>query len=305
MTDAFLKLDAKDKKLIGALELDGRLSFSQLGKKMGVSQEVAQYRYHRLVDAGILYGFELIVNNYLLGQQQFRILLSVSAVMKQTVLSYCKSHKQMLARELGLSKWNIDVAIWAPSSAAFSEICDELFEKFPDAIIKRSLFVVTARHSQLHTYLHGQSKRLSCTQGTSVSLDDGSRALLRVLSRGARKELLAAAKECHMPTSTALYKLRDLMKKKVIIGTRVFVSKAKLGYDGYQVYLSIKSPRLRRKCLSWLEAQPNVLGIRELIGEFDLEVSADFTSGREFNSFLSVLSKAIPEMERVETNMII
>ena len=51
------ELDLKDKKILFALDFDARMSLTQLGKKVGVSKQVAKYRIENLAKRGIIKGF--------------------------------------------------------------------------------------------------------------------------------------------------------------------------------------------------------------------------------------------------------
>lgn len=49
-----LRLDDTDRRVISALQSDGRKSYSQIGSDLGISQSVVRYRVQRLEEAGVL-----------------------------------------------------------------------------------------------------------------------------------------------------------------------------------------------------------------------------------------------------------
>jgi Lrp/AsnC family transcriptional regulator, regulator for asnA, asnC and gidA len=52
--DGPLKLDDVDKRIIGALQADGRRPYSRIAAELGVSESVVRYRAQRLEQAGVL-----------------------------------------------------------------------------------------------------------------------------------------------------------------------------------------------------------------------------------------------------------
>lgn len=54
MTDAPVPLDETDRAVIEALQVDGRLPYSELGPMVGLSQAAVRQRVKRLLDAGVM-----------------------------------------------------------------------------------------------------------------------------------------------------------------------------------------------------------------------------------------------------------
>ncbi len=61
-------LDAFDRRIIEALRLDGRLSVTELARRVGLSKTPCQTRLKRLTERGFIRGFRAIVDPVLLGQ---------------------------------------------------------------------------------------------------------------------------------------------------------------------------------------------------------------------------------------------
>src|SRR5690554_5679263 len=48
------RIDELDARIVAALQVDGRTSFSILAKTLGVAEGVVRYRYKKLVDSDVL-----------------------------------------------------------------------------------------------------------------------------------------------------------------------------------------------------------------------------------------------------------
>lgn len=55
--------DAIDDVIVGALRENGRLSFTELGRRAGLSPHAAASRVRRLEEAGVIVGYEAIVDD--------------------------------------------------------------------------------------------------------------------------------------------------------------------------------------------------------------------------------------------------
>jgi Lrp/AsnC family leucine-responsive transcriptional regulator len=60
-------LDPFDRKIVAALREDGRLSVSELARRVGLSKTPCQVRLKRLIDGGVIRGFRAVIDPARLG----------------------------------------------------------------------------------------------------------------------------------------------------------------------------------------------------------------------------------------------
>jgi Lrp/AsnC family leucine-responsive transcriptional regulator len=63
------KLDATDRKIIGELTADGRVSFAELGRRVSLSSPAVAERVQRLERAGVITGYRAEIDPRMLGYQ--------------------------------------------------------------------------------------------------------------------------------------------------------------------------------------------------------------------------------------------
>jgi len=63
-----LKIDDIDQQILKILEEDGRISYRQLGQKLGIEESTARKRVVRLKDKGVIERFTINVNETTLGR---------------------------------------------------------------------------------------------------------------------------------------------------------------------------------------------------------------------------------------------
>jgi Lrp/AsnC family leucine-responsive transcriptional regulator len=69
-------IDLKDRKILYQLDLNCRQSNAQIGKKVGLSRKVVEYRIKRMEHEDIITGYWTAINSFKLGYQVFRIYIS-------------------------------------------------------------------------------------------------------------------------------------------------------------------------------------------------------------------------------------
>ncbi len=68
-TKILVDLDEFDRKIIAILGRDGRMTYTELAQRVGLSKTPCQQRVKRLVDSGLITGFRAIVDPAKLGLQ--------------------------------------------------------------------------------------------------------------------------------------------------------------------------------------------------------------------------------------------
>ena len=90
-----LNLDLKDRKILYQLDIDCRQTNSEIGKKVGLSKQVVDYRIKRFLKDGIVTRFATVIDTYKLGFSKYKIYLSLenasTEIIKQIIESL-KSH---------------------------------------------------------------------------------------------------------------------------------------------------------------------------------------------------------------------
>src|SRR5438045_9479634 len=74
IADNLRKLDSTDRKIIGELATDGRVSLAELGRRVNLSSPAVAERVQRLQRAGVITGYRAEIDPRALGYQLTAIL---------------------------------------------------------------------------------------------------------------------------------------------------------------------------------------------------------------------------------------
>jgi DNA-binding Lrp family transcriptional regulator len=112
---SMVDLDLKDRKILYELDLNCRQSNAQIGKKVGLSRKVVEYRIKRMEDEGIITNYFTSIDTYILGYQVFRIYINfkeVSLDVKNEIIDYFVNNKNSWAVISFKGEIDFDVIFW-------------------------------------------------------------------------------------------------------------------------------------------------------------------------------------------------
>ena len=68
-----MELDLKDRKILSEIEMNARISFASLGKKVRLSKQVVKYRLEKLLKEEIIQGYNALIDLGRLGESIYVI----------------------------------------------------------------------------------------------------------------------------------------------------------------------------------------------------------------------------------------
>jgi Lrp/AsnC family transcriptional regulator, leucine-responsive regulatory protein len=138
------EIDQTDRKLISLLSNEGRLPLVSIGKKLGISARVAQYRMKRLTKAGIISCFNVKVNHKALGYTNRKVMLNLndtSGKVLGQLMGFVKNHPSSIYITIAIGQYDFEFEMMERSHEEFHSILKDLKGKFP-ALIKEYSTVI-------------------------------------------------------------------------------------------------------------------------------------------------------------------
>lgn len=298
-----VKLDIKDKKILYELDFNARLSYAQLGRKVGLSKQGVEYRINNLVRRGVIKGFYPVINVPKLGFLYCRLLITVQNVTKEKreeFLSYLKNHKSVFWLLEMQGQYDILIVIWARTITEFKMFGEEMEKRFGEYIKKKIETIATDVIHFQHRYLlrKAETKEIHIREtGERAMIDAVDKKILSVLCADARMSLMRIAKECKISAKVVAYRIRKMERTKIIEGYRPIMNHNVLGYTYYKLFITINkgSKDALRKVKSYLKQIPLCVYIVEGIGiPADLDVEIMVKSNQELFSFIEELRFTFP-----------
>lgn len=91
-----VELDAYDRKIVSLLQQDGRLSLSELGRRVHLSSPAVAERVRRLEEGNVLQGFTVRVNPRALGYS-FETFINITVDSHEALDLWALNHSEVMA----------------------------------------------------------------------------------------------------------------------------------------------------------------------------------------------------------------
>jgi Lrp/AsnC family leucine-responsive transcriptional regulator len=275
------KLDLKDRKILYQLDLNCRQSNTQIGKKVGLSREVVDYRIKRMEEQGIITGYWTDIDSFKLGYDVYRIYITFQNAdqnKKNEIIKYFSDYKNIYSLSGIQGPIDLNCVIWVKNVFEFykfwlktQNLYDEYFEK-----AVTSIYVQTIECAK--TFLLPENKdidlgelyKITC-EGKAVKIDKIDYNLLKELSRNARILLIELADKLGCSSQNVKYRIDNLKKKGLIKAFRLNIDESKLNIRYYKLDITLKNHKQRNSIINYMMKKPYFVTLNEAIGWADIE----------------------------------
>lgn len=299
-------LDLKDRKILYQLDLNCRQSNAQIGKKVGLSRKVVDYRIKRMDEEGIITGFWTAINTFKLGYYVFRIYINfidVSSKIKKDIVDYFVKNKNAWAVLTSKGPVELDIVLWVNDVYKFNLYWINTLQKYGHYFAKNTISILTTVISCKKSYLLDDDKsnklfyKTNC-EGNPLTIDKFDYQILDNLALNARISLVDLATDLNSSSQTINNRIKNLVKKDIIQAFRLNINPAKLGLYGCSVDLYLKDQSKRQQILAYLIEIPDIYDIMDMsIGWSDIGFQL-------FINNINDLTKIIEEIETKFPNSI-
>lgn len=272
------KLDKKDKKLLYLLDIEGRMTYSQLAKMIGMSKQLVKYRIERLEKEGIIQGYYPLIDTSALGYTTFRTYFkfkNITPEKKKEILKYLKEEKHIWAIVSLAGKWDIALGISIKNLYEYYEIWENILSLFLENIKDYKTCIYSPIHHYSKAYLieKNDNSAIRVLGGKQqVSFDDKDMKILKELSKNARMPLLEIANITGMSAELVSYRIKQLQKKGIIQGFRAMINVQKLGFEFYKAEIRLSNYKNIKQIMQYCHQHPNIYQVDKTIGGETLEI---------------------------------
>jgi DNA-binding Lrp family transcriptional regulator len=274
-------IDLKDKKILYELDMNSRQSFGALAKKVELSKNSIISRINKLKKEGIIKNFHAWIDISKLGYMQFRIYLDLrnaSPQKEKEIIDFlCKKKIVTWVGEMdGL--YNIGAIIATQNIAEMHQLWDELFKKYVNYINARLFTAIAKSNYYYKPYLVNNPKNYLKNSITTASpiqeLSETNNKLIRILTEDARTPIIRLSENLKITPKTVIAHIKELEKKKLIVGYSTVLDLDKIGYQTFKVsFLLFRlTPEKMQAFKDYAEEQPNIVYDEEVVGGDDYEV---------------------------------
>ena len=301
-----MKLDRKDFKLLYELDKNSRLSYSQLSKKVGLSQESIRYRINKLVKGGVINKFFTVIDISKLGFTFYKILLKLHNVneekIKRIIDFLCKEGNVVWLTSLEGS-YDIGLVVKAENILELNTFLEKLDSRYNKNINKR-IFSVNVYGDYLNRdYLINNKRtsepKLSYTiESKKEKIDKKDLDIIKELTDDARISAVEIGEKLNISPDNVLQRKKKLENKNIITKYNIVLNHNKLNQVHYKVliYLNDFSPKRVSEFTDFCKSVNKVVYIIKTLGEWNYELDIEVESIDQYRDIMMQITNEFSDI---------
>lgn len=294
-------IDLKDKKLIYELDLDSRQSIRQLSKKIGLSQEATRYRIQRLIKNGVIKKFVAYLNFNKLGFFGYSIYCrynSITENKKKKFQDYLKNRENVYwVAEYG-GRFDLAFSILASTPEECDEVLTDILNNYSSYLTNLVFITKLKPHKYPKKYLINRRLYEVEKNNKSYILKDIEKDILRILTKNSRTTSVEISEKIKKPLSTVIYTIKKLEKEKLIGGYTISLEPEKIGYQSFQLNVSlqnINNGRLK-DILDYCKDNKNIIFAIKTLGDWNFEIIYEIENAKKMQECILDLRNRFQEI---------
>ena len=270
-------LKLTDKKLIYELNSNCRQTHTALAKKLKVSKQVISYRISQLEKKEIIKSHHALIDWRKLGYNSIRVYLkwhNINPEIEEQV--YQELKKDPLFMWTVKFEGDIDIAfyLWVKSIPEFSKKWFAFISKYKKYIMKYEIYEsVNMVHYPMKPLLEKfTTEEKVIGNEDKVDYDQIDYEILRAMTENASMSIVELAKKIKLTPKAAIYRLKKLEKKKIILGYNTLIDTNKLDYKFYKIDFYLNDLSRIKEMFEFAKQHKNIVYRMRTIGGPDFEI---------------------------------
>jgi DNA-binding Lrp family transcriptional regulator len=300
-----VNLDLKDRKILYELDTNSRQSFNEIAKKVGLSKDSIIYRIKKLQEEDIIKQFHTVIDVGKLGFISFRLYIKLQNTTPQKeaeIIEFLK--KQKIVTWLVSIDGEYDLGMWVltKSIREMNLLWKELIKIYVNYIDRKWLTIFTRVSYFPRVYLLEKKQNFDeyvfITEPEESNLDEKDIELLKLLASDARISVLDLSQKLKLTPKTITSRIKELERKKIIIGYRTMFDLEKLGYQYFKLHINLHNTTEEKIKLfrGYVKSHPNIIYDNEVLGGDDLEIEIQATTLQKFREIVDEIKKQFSDI---------
>lgn len=142
-TGTISEIDVLDHRILTEVANIGRMSLSEVARRLGMALSTLEYRISRLKSAGVILGTRYVVDTTKLGYSHFSHLIQLrncGEVIRKRLQMFCERHPNVYASALFLGAWDFEIGTCVENAADIVAFGESLYEEVGKEIVEMSTF---------------------------------------------------------------------------------------------------------------------------------------------------------------------
>ncbi len=300
-----VKLDQTDLEIIQILSINSRTPLAQIAAALGLSSEVINYRYHKLLENQVITDSFAVLDVKLLGIRRFCIYLQFRAIspnkMEGLIQKITDNPHVNWVIETG-GKWELIVMVETIDESIYDAVLQSIIAPIGRFLNDHTVSAVKEFTHLGPRYLMGgrpadyfrkrvrypYQRELETVKKIPIDLDSRDIRLLQLLHADSRTSLTDLGKQMGLSPDTVDYRIKKLILSGLIKSFIIRLNYHLLKFQYTTIMLKLRGVSLKRRNEFYRFVQDDLrfYCLMEQIGSWDLSLMMFFADAKDLRSFL-------------------
>ena len=303
--------DVIDRKILYELDLDARIPTTRLAKKLRQPREKINYRISNLQKRGYIRKFVCMINPSKFGYSIYKLFFKFQNLSKEKekeIFGWFVDNKYVYWVASAKGKWDVNLTIFAEDINHFDEIMSEFHTRYGEYIQEQEFNTTLVAGILTKDWLVPEKQMRSKVAQVggrveNIVLDKTDVEILRVLANNGRMSVAEIARKLNSTQKIVLYKMKELEKKKIILGYTTSLNLEMIGMQFFKalVFFNTMTRELKHKLIEYMRTNPHVGFFVFCVGSWPFEMELIVKDNKEFYQVMDDFRECFPEMKSYET----
>lgn len=306
-----ISLTVKDKRILGELFKNARTPFSVIAKRVRLSKESVNYRVKRLIESGLLVGFNTVLDVKKLGWEMFFVyirLRNIDVEQEKVIFGFLGSHPNVAQLFKCVGSYDVILKVFVRHAADVDVLMKDIEARFKENFDQYDIDCIVDEAAVPFAFLYDTGKGGNVQQSpvkasSAVPVNALELKMLKALAKNARASLPDVASAAGVSRDLAKYHLKKLERTGVILKYRPDTLPKLLGYNWH--FLILKTGKLDDRTSKALETflvnHPNVTYFYRTVRNSDVQVELRAKTTAKLNEVLMELRSILKSvLKRVD-----
>jgi Lrp/AsnC family leucine-responsive transcriptional regulator len=281
--------------------------YRKIAKKIHLHKNVVRYKINRLEKLGIIKNYYTVIDTYKLGYNVIKLYTkyqNINSKIKKEIENYFTNSKITWLVASIEGEFDLDVIFWIKNINEFYSFWEKTLQIYGKYFKDNILIFQIKAISYRPTYLLDKEERpleekYEITGKEKItSIDDIDLNILKKLSINSRIPLVKIANEINLTSNTVQYRIKKLIKMKIIQSFRTEIDISKIGYLPLKVDIFLNDYNRKNKIINYIKNNPYLICIMHSMGYSHIELEFNVKNIKEFYIIMEDLIDKFPNSIR-------
>lgn len=289
-------IDRIDKKILFELDSNSRLSNQKIAKNLHLTKERVNYRIKKLIKNKVITRFFSEIDFSKFGYYGYKIYLQFQDINKkkeEEIWQYLSKHPNAIWMVKCTGKWDAIFGFVAEDITEFNDILLEFLNKYGQYVQNKQIVTNISHYIYSRKWLVDSQANFITKFGgkiEKIKIDKRDRIILRELAKNSKTPVIELSEKTGLSAPQVLYRIKNLIKKKILISFKIDIDLSKFNYQFCKVFLNLKNISIKKKnnLIKFCVSQKNITALSEVIAPWDIELEFEVEN---FNQLMDITSE--------------